>query len=128
MKLRLAMPSVVQPGVAERCNAYHSKGYFMSIRRQPAEIWNHVTRPRIWRRDRGQCVRCLHLGIHHVLSLESCHIDHIQSGRRGSNADDNLRVLCRLHHVLREDIRHRGMIGGALKQGLIPPNWRELLW
>jgi 5-methylcytosine-specific restriction endonuclease McrA len=56
------------------------------------------------------------------------HIDHIISGKGGSNADSNLRVLCRRCHVLRADRRHRGMIAPALRAGIIPPNWRELVW
>jgi 5-methylcytosine-specific restriction protein A len=95
--------------------------------RQPREVW-YQTRKRIWRRDRGQCLRCLQLGIAHVWPLQRCHIDHIQSGKRSSNADSNLRTLCRMHHTLRLDMRHRSMIGGALRAGLIPVNWREHLW
>jgi hypothetical protein len=30
--------------------------------------------------------------------------------------------------VLRADLRHRGMIAKALKDGIIPPKWRELVW
>jgi hypothetical protein len=33
-----------------------------------------------------------------------------------------------MHHVLRADHRHRGMVANALKLGIIPPNWRELVW
>ena len=95
--------------------------------RQPRELW-YITRRRIWLRDKAQCFRCLQLGIAHVLPLEACHIDHIESGKRASNGDDNLRVLCPMHHALRLDQRHRGMIGGALRSGLIPVNWREHLW
>jgi hypothetical protein len=62
------------------------------------------------------------------VSLQEAHIDHIQSGKRGRNDLRNLRVLCRYHHVLRADHRHRGMIAAALADGLIPPNWRELVW
>lgn len=100
----------------------------MPKHRQDRYTWFHITRPRIWLRDRGQCFQCLQDRIAHVLRLEECHIDHIQSGKRATNADSNLRVLCRLHHTLRLDMRHRGMIGSALKRGLIPPHWRELLW
>lgn len=99
----------------------------MPRRRQPQEIWRH-TRERIWLRDGGQCFRCKQVGILKIWALNECHIDHIISGKRGTNADSNLRLLCVQHHILRLDLRHRGMIGGALKQGLIPPHWRELLW
>jgi 5-methylcytosine-specific restriction enzyme A len=62
------------------------------------------------------------------VSLDECHIDHIQSGKLGTNADSNLRVLCRMHHVLRADFRHRGMTANALRDGIIPPDWRRLVW
>jgi 5-methylcytosine-specific restriction protein A len=100
----------------------------MPKHRQDRTTWLSITRPRIWLRDHGQCFHCLQLGTAHVLPLEACHIDHIQSGKRGTNADSNLRTLCRRCHVLRNDMRHRGMIGGALKIGLIPPDYRPLLW
>src|SRR4051812_32480585 len=92
-------------------------------RRQPKEIWYGVTRPAVWGRDNKRCVRCKIL-----LSLYEAHIDHIVSGRYGSNAKSNLRTLCRRCHVLRADLRHRGMIADALRDGIIPPNWRELVW
>ena len=69
---------------------------------------------------------CTHCG--KPLSLDECHTDHIKSGRLGDNRDSNLRTLCRRCHVLRDDKRHRGMIAGALRDGIIPPNWRELVW
>lgn len=99
----------------------------MPKHRQPHDIWS-VTRARIWRRDAALCARCRVLGIPAPMPLEACHIDHIQSGKLASNTDANLRVLCRYHHVLRLDPRHRGMIGSALASGLIPPTWRTLLW
>ena len=46
----------------------------------------------------------------------------------GTNELTNLRTLCRRHHCLRADHRHRGMIAGALRDGVIPPNWRGLVW
>jgi hypothetical protein len=45
-----------------------------------------------------------------VVGIDECHIDHIQSGKRGSNEMPNLRTLCRRCHVLRADHRHQGMI------------------
>jgi 5-methylcytosine-specific restriction protein A len=96
----------------------------MPRRRQPTEVWLE-TRRRIYERDGGLCQ---YPKGKHPVSLEECHIDHVRSGRLGSNADSNLRVLCRMHHVLRADHRHRGMIANALKSGIIPPNWRELVW
>ena len=92
--------------------------------RQPLDIWRE-TRRKVWERDRGLCQ--YPYGKHFV-SLKEAHIDHIQSGKHGSNRMMNLRTLCRYHHVLRLDKRHRGMIGKALEDGIIPPNWRDLLW
>ena len=90
--------------------------------RQPKEIWE-VTRSRVWERDGGKCKHC-----GEPVALDVCHIDHIKSGKLGTNEMSNLRVLCRCCHVLRVDMRHRGMIAGALRDGIIPPNWRELVW
>lgn len=90
--------------------------------RPPREVWMHL-REIVWKRDGKRCVRCLI-----PVSLEECHIDHIQSGKLASNKLKNLRTLCRRCHVLRGDMRHRGMIAGALRDGIIPSNWRELVW
>ena len=90
--------------------------------RQPREIWRE-TRKRIWKRDGGRCQHCGAL-----VALNECHIDHIKSGKLAGNEDSNLRVLCRRCHVLRIDKRHRGMTAGALRDGIVPPNWRELVW
>ncbi len=62
------------------------------------------------------------------LKLTELHLDHIQSGKRGTNKFSNLRTLCRRCHVLRACCRHQGMIAQALADGIIPPNWRELVW
>ena len=98
----------------------------MGVKRQPKEVWE-ATRRRIWERDGGQC-QGPYCKTAAPLALETCHIDHIISGRRASNADANLRVLCRRCHVLRADNRHRGMVAKALALGIIPANWRELVW
>ncbi len=92
--------------------------------RQPREIWQQ-TRRKVWERDGGMCQ--YPYGKHPV-PLEEAHIDHIRSGKLGTNDMNNLRTLCRYHHVLRADPRHRGMIAKALADGIIPPNWRELVW
>jgi len=96
----------------------------MPRKRQPREIWLS-TRKQVWLRDHGLCQ--YPYGKHPV-SLEEAHIDHIRSGKLGTNGMSNLRTLCRYHHVLRLDRRHRGMIAKALRDGVIPPNWRDLLW
>lgn len=74
-------------------------------------------------RDGGVCQHC-----GDPQTLDQCHIDHVKSGRLATNADSNLRVLCRRCHVLRADSRHRGMIVAALREGIIPPDWRKLVW
>ncbi len=94
----------------------------MPRRRPPAEIWQGL-RQKVWQRDGKRCVRCKA-----EVVLAECHIDHIQSGKLGTNSMKNLRTLCRRCHVLRADFRHRGMIASALRDGIIPPNWRDLIW
>lgn len=95
----------------------------MPKKRPPKEVWVTNIRPMIWKRDERKCKRC-----EVPVSLEECHIDHIKSGKLGTNQLNNLRTLCRRCHVLRMDHRHQGMIAKALKDGIIPPNWRELVW
>jgi 5-methylcytosine-specific restriction enzyme A len=95
----------------------------MPKKRPPVEVWRNNLRPIVWQRDGKGCVRCKC-----VLSLDEAHIDHIVSGKRGTNALKNLRTLCRRCHVLRADHRHAGMIANALRDGIIPFNWRELVW
>lgn len=96
----------------------------MPRRRPPVELWI-ARRREVWERDEGQCQ--YPYGKHPV-TLEDAHIDHIVSGKRGTNDLSNLRTLCRYHHVLRADHRHQGMIAKALADGVIPVNWRELVW
>jgi hypothetical protein len=98
-------------------------------RRQPPEIWQE-TRQRIWQRDQGRCQgpycqSCPPWS----LSLQSAQIDHIiEVCRGGSNSDPNLRTLCRRCHCLRANHTHQGMIAPALRDEIIPPNWRSLVW
>lgn len=94
----------------------------MPRHRPPKEVWEELWR-QVWQRDGRQCIRC-----HMPQTLEEANIDHIKSGKNADNSLKNLRTLCRRCHVLRADKRHRGMIGRALKDGIIPPNWRELVW
>lgn len=98
----------------------------MPRKRQPREIWD-ITRRNVWERDGGRCQGPYCTGAL-PLSLNGCHIDHIVSGKRGTNEMSNLRVLCRRCHVLRADHRHQGMIRKAIKSGIIPPDWRGLVW
>ena len=94
----------------------------MPTRRPPRAVWRSV-RLIIWRRDQKRCVRCSR-----ALRLWEAHIDHVRSGKLADNRFSNLRTLCRRCHVLRADFRHQGMIGAALRDEIIPPNWRELVW
>ena len=94
----------------------------MPRKRQARGLWM-ATRRRILVRDGFRCVRC---GI--PVDEDTAQIDHIRSGKLGTNEDSNLRSLCRRCHVLRADRRHRGMTSRALEDGTIPPNWRELTW
>lgn len=96
--------------------------------RPPKEIWDKQ-RQDVWQRDKGRCQGpyCTDKP-EWSLPLEVCHVDHISSGKLANNSIKNLRVLCRRCHVLRADSRHRGMIAAALKDGIIPPNWRSLVW
>ncbi len=94
----------------------------MPKKRQPREVWQE-TRLKVLERDGYKCVRCSIL-----LLVSTAHIDHIKSGKLGSNHISNLRTLCPRCHCLRADPRHRGMTGKALRDGIIPPNWRELVW
>ena len=92
--------------------------------RQPLEIWRE-TRLRVLKQCGFLCARP---GCGKLLTIETAHIDHIVSGKQGSNHISNLRPLCRRCHVFRLDGRRRGMIGDALRDGIIPAEWRELLW
>lgn len=98
-------------------------------RRQPLPQWRN-TRVRIWQRDQGKCQgqHCQHTPLG-SLPLDQAHIDHIlEVCKGGSNEDSNLRTLCRRCHVLRANHTHQGMIAAALRDGIIPANWREWVW
>jgi 5-methylcytosine-specific restriction endonuclease McrA len=92
--------------------------------RPPREIWL-IIRKKVWGRD-GEL--CQYPRDKHSVLLKEAHIDHIRSGKLGGNSLSNLRTLCRMHHALRADHRHRGLIWKALRDGVITPNWRELVW
>ena len=98
--------------------------------RQPKEIWRE-TRMKVWLRDEGRCQSPLQPPICQgkpQIGWDKCHIDHIKSGKLGTNDLDNLRVLCPVCHALRSDSRHRGLTTKLLQQNLLPSNWRELTW
>jgi 5-methylcytosine-specific restriction endonuclease McrA len=94
----------------------------MPRQRPPKALWREL-RVEIWERD-GR--RCRHCGV--VVSLQECHIDHVHSGKTAGNGRGNLRTLCRRCHVLRADPRHRGMTARSIERGVIPPDWRSLVW
>lgn len=100
----------------------------MPKKRLPIDLWREV-RCKVWERDKGRCQGpyCQDKP-EWSLELDQCHIDHIKSGKRANNALSNLRTLCRFCHCLRADNRHRGMVARALRDGIIPSNWRELVW
>lgn len=96
-------------------------------RRPDRQRWL-LLRMTVWKRDGGQC-RGPYCRAAAALALIEAHIDHIVPLRRGGdNSIENLRTLCRRCHVLRADAAHRGMIAAALRDEIIPPNWRSLIW
>jgi 5-methylcytosine-specific restriction endonuclease McrA len=96
-------------------------------RRLPPAIWA-LRRQQIWGRDGGFCQGPYCLGAAPI-PLEYAHIDHIQPlSKGGTNDMANLRTLCRRCHVLRAGHEHQGMIAAALRDGIIPPDWRPLVW
>lgn len=96
----------------------------MPRRRQPKEIWRE-TRRKVLARDGFKCVRP---SCGAALTEKTAHVDHIKSGKRGTNTMSNLRTLCRRCHVPRADPRHRGMVAAALRDGIIGPDWRGRVW
>src|SRR3990170_1381612 len=70
----------------------------MPRKRMPRELWT-LRRRVVWLRDGGRCQsppgphKTFCTGKEYI-PFNVCHIDHIRSGKLGSNATDNLRVLC----------------------------------
>jgi 5-methylcytosine-specific restriction endonuclease McrA len=96
-------------------------------RRISRELWTQI-RATVWARDRACCCGpyCIDAP---PLRLEVAHIDHIVPlAKGGTNHLDNLRTLCRRCHVLRAGHEHQGLIAAALRDGVIPPDWRPLVW
>ncbi len=92
-------------------------------RRPKMEVWRKI-RKAVWERDVGICQHCLA-----PVALNKYHCDHVLPvSERGNYNLDNLRVLCRRCHVLRANNKHRGMIARALRDGIIPADWRGLVW
>lgn len=100
----------------------------MRRRRMPREIWRATLRHLVWERDGRQCQGPYCAGAPPI-SLETAHIDHITPlSKGGTNELANLRTLCRRCHVLRAGREHQGMIAAALRDGIIPADWRPLVW
>lgn len=96
-------------------------------RRPRRAIWQQIRRL-VWERD-GGCCQGPYCRDASPIPLEVAHIDHrIPLARGGTNELNNLRTLCRRCHVLRADQAHQGMIAQALRDGVIPAGWRELVW
>lgn len=95
----------------------------------PRALWRGV-RKQIWTRDQGRCQGPYCGALQRwSLALGEAHIDHIHPvSKGGGHAAANLRTLCRRCHVLRAGHEHQGMIARALRDGLIPPDWRALVW
>lgn len=96
----------------------------------PHHLWQ-LKRKKIWLRDGCCCQSPLQPPLctgKPYISLHRCHIDHIVTGKRGSNLDDNLRTLCPVCHALRTNRRHQGLTDRLLEQKKLPENWRELTW
>ncbi|MBD2093454.1 HNH endonuclease [Microcoleus sp. FACHB-1515] len=104
-------------------------GKFQRRKERPSRSTWRITRRRIWERDQGKCQGpyCTDT-LPYSLPLLVAHIDHVRElSRGGSNRDRNLRVLCRRCHVLRASQPHHGMIAKALRDEIIPPEWRSLV-
>lgn len=91
--------------------------------RLPKEIWDENIRPKVRKRDSCKCTKC-----NKTVSLQECHIDHIVSGKFGSNKISNLRTLCIYCHSLRQCNRHRGLTAKSIERGMLPAKWRHLTW
>lgn len=100
----------------------------MPRKRRPSFArWAQIRR-KVWERDGGQC-QGPYCRSAPPLTLEEAHIDHrIPVSAGGDHTINNLRVLCRRCHVLRADHAHAGMIANALRDGIIPADWRRLVW
>ena len=103
-------------------------------KRQPDEQWRR-TRQRIFKRDEGLCQSPENsapkkAGVcQRETEINVCHIDHIRPiSSGGSNHHTNLRILCPVCHALREDMKHKGLRDKMVKNGLLPNNYKVLIW
>jgi hypothetical protein len=79
----------------------------------------------VLQRDNRQCFRC-----HTDVSESTARVDFVDLLNLGNTSfyAENLRTLCRRCFVLRANFRRQSMIANALSDGIIPPNWRGLVW
>jgi 5-methylcytosine-specific restriction protein A len=94
----------------------------MPRKRQPIEVWRE-TRLKVLTRDNFKCARC-----GKEVTEKTAHIDHIKSGKLGTNELSNLRTLCIICHATRSDHRHQGLTARLVRSGELPPDWRKLVW
>jgi 5-methylcytosine-specific restriction enzyme A len=57
-----------------------------------------------------------------------CEIDYLEFKRPPDDSVENLVTLCRRCWLLRDPHFRRADIGGALADGTLPSNWRDLVW
>jgi 5-methylcytosine-specific restriction enzyme A len=88
--------------------------------------WNELWRI-VHERDGQRCRHCKQ-----ALTLGEAHIDHVvRRPARPDNSLKNLVCFCRRCYVLRmtpSGLAHPGAIWKALADGVIPPDWRPLVW
>lgn len=110
--------------VRENRARQEAKGGLRMVRRPESRV-TQATKERLLERDGWKCVRC---GM--VLGKSTVRIDHIKTGYGwdGSSGDSNRRCLCRRCFALRAESRRNSEIGRCLRDGLIPPDWRPLVW
>jgi 5-methylcytosine-specific restriction enzyme A len=87
-----------------------------------ATISAHVHR-RVWERAGGRCTHC---GAAIPRGQPYTDLATLDLAGRYRYTVDQLRLLCRRCQVLRGN--KPGMVATALRDGIIPPNWRELVW
>lgn len=92
-----------------------------------------MTRREVWLRDGGLCQSPLQpplcIGKETPLPVDGFHVDHIKPlSAGGTNHKSNLRVLCPVCHGLRADFKHRALTTKLRAKGLLPINWRDLVW
>lgn len=85
------------------------------------EAWNAHAGRAIWERDGRRCVRC------------DCELPDYRDSRTdevATGAEKHERTLCLPCYVLRGDARRwrTANIGAMIAAGILPSNWRDLVW